>query len=157
MCMVSNGVINAKFVGKFIFLPLPGKCEPCHNTILKLTYYFVQGALRITEDGNGGVRIIGASMRPVRGVKEALGALRAGALARTTAATNMNSSSSRSHAVFTLLMRQRRLAPDQDQVDKDAENEAPEQYETLTAKFHFVDLAGSERLKRTGMKIQLVF
>ncbi|XP_026320009.1 kinesin-like protein KIF21B isoform X2 [Hyposmocoma kahamanoa] len=111
---------------------------------------FAKGALRITEDGNGGVRIVGASMRPVRGVKEALGALRAGALARTTAATNMNSSSSRSHAVFTLLMRQRRLAPDQDQVDKDAENEAPEQYETLTAKFHFVDLAGSERLKRTG-------
>lgn len=92
-------------------------------------------------------------MRPVRGIKEALGALRAGALARTTAATNMNSSSSRSHAVFTLLMRQRRLAPDQDQIDKDAENEAPEQYETLTAKFHFVDLAGSERLKRTGTKI----
>lgn len=24
------------------------------------------------------------------------------------------------------------------------------EYETLTAKFHFVDLAGSERLKRTG-------
>lgn len=92
-------------------------------------------------------------MRPVRGVIEALGALRAGALARTTAATNMNSSSSRSHAVFTLLLRQRRLAPDQDQIDKDAENEAPEQYETLTAKFHFVDLAGSERLKRTGTKI----
>lgn len=92
-------------------------------------------------------------MRPVRGVKEALSALRAGALARTTAATNMNSSSSRSHAVFTLLMRQRRLAPDQEQVDKDAENDSPEQYETLTAKFHFVDLAGSERLKRTGKKI----
>ncbi len=25
-----------------------------------------------------------------------------------------------------------------------------EEFETLTAKFHFVDLAGSERLKRTG-------
>lgn len=25
-----------------------------------------------------------------------------------------------------------------------------DEYETLTAKFHFVDLAGSERLKRTG-------
>lgn len=24
------------------------------------------------------------------------------------------------------------------------------EFETLTAKFHFVDLAGSERLKRTG-------
>lgn len=89
-------------------------------------------------------------MRAVRGVKEALGALRAGALARTTAATNMNSSSSRSHAVFTLLLRQRRLAADQDGVDKETDGESPEQYETLTAKFHFVDLAGSERLKRTG-------
>lgn len=111
---------------------------------------FAKGALRITEDGCGGVRIVGASMRPVRGAREALGALRAGALARTTAATNMNSSSSRSHAVFTLLLRQRRLAPDQEVADKESETEAPEQYETLTAKFHFVDLAGSERLKRTG-------
>ncbi|CAH2102149.1 unnamed protein product [Euphydryas editha] len=111
---------------------------------------FAKGALRITEDGCGGVKIVGASMRAVRGVKEALGALRAGALARTTAATNMNSSSSRSHAVFTLLLRQRRLAADQDGVDKETDGETPEQYETLTAKFHFVDLAGSERLKRTG-------
>ncbi|CAH0592830.1 unnamed protein product [Chrysodeixis includens] len=112
---------------------------------------FAKGALRITEDGCGGVKIVGASMRAVRGAREALGALRAGALARTTAATNMNSSSSRSHAVFTLLLRQRRLAADQDAtVDRDADAEAPEQYETLTAKFHFVDLAGSERLKRTG-------
>lgn len=28
--------------------------------------------------------------------------------------------------------------------------DAPLEYETLTAKFHFTDLAGSERLKRTG-------
>ncbi|CAB3256294.1 unnamed protein product [Arctia plantaginis] len=111
---------------------------------------FAKGALRITEDGCGGVRVVGASMRAVRGAREALGALRAGALARTTAATNMNSSSSRSHAVFTLLLRQRRLASDQEVVDKEAETDTPEQYETLTAKFHFVDLAGSERLKRTG-------
>ncbi|CAK1602396.1 unnamed protein product [Parnassius mnemosyne] len=111
---------------------------------------FAKGALRITEDGCGGVRVVGASMRAVRGVHDALGALHAGALARTTAATNMNSSSSRSHAVFTLLLRQRRLATDQDTVDRDAEADTPEQYETLTAKFHFVDLAGSERLKRTG-------
>ncbi|XP_068626168.1 kinesin-like protein KIF21B [Battus philenor] len=111
---------------------------------------YAKGTLRITEDGCGGVKVVGASMRAVRGVRDALGALHAGALARTTAATNMNSSSSRSHAVFTLLLRQRRLATDQDAVDRDAEADAPEQYETLTAKFHFVDLAGSERLKRTG-------
>ncbi|VVC92622.1 unnamed protein product [Leptidea sinapis] len=111
---------------------------------------YAKSSLRITEDGCGGVRIVGASTRPVRGIKEALGALRAGALARTTAATNMNSSSSRSHAVFTLMMRQRRLAADHDAGDRETDGETPEQYETLTAKFHFVDLAGSERLKRTA-------
>ncbi|CAG9135897.1 unnamed protein product [Plutella xylostella] len=56
---------------------------------------FAKGGLKITEDGCGGVRIVGASVRSVRCAREALGALRAGALARTTAATNMNSSSSR--------------------------------------------------------------
>lgn len=31
-----------------------------------------------------------------------------------------------------------------------ANNSEINEFETLTAKFHFVDLAGSERLKRTG-------
>lgn len=35
-------------------------------------------------------------------------------------------------------------------MEKEEVGEAPEQFEILTAKFHFVDLAGSERLKRTG-------
>ena len=35
---------------------------------------------------------------------------------------------------------------DRDTSEPDVINE----FETLTAKFHFVDLAGSERLKRTG-------
>lgn len=30
------------------------------------------------------------------------------------------------------------------------DSEGINEFETLTAKFHFVDLAGSERLKRTG-------
>ena len=30
------------------------------------------------------------------------------------------------------------------------EKSVTNEFETLTAKFHFVDLAGSERLKRTG-------
>lgn len=69
--------------------------------------------------------------------------LQQGALARTTASTQMNAQSSRSHAIFTILIkRQRRLTGEQTVIDDDVE--------TLTAKFHFVDLAGSERLKRTG-------
>lgn len=67
--------------------------------------------------------------------------LRLGALSRTTASTQMNTQSSRSHAIFTIHIKQQKLITDQDDTSG---------IETLTAKFHFVDLAGSERLKRTG-------
>lgn len=66
--------------------------------------------------------------------------LQQGALARTTASTQMNAQSSRSHALFTILIRRQRVI---------TSNES-DVLETLTSKFHFVDLAGSERLKRTG-------
>ena len=38
-------------------------------------------------------------------------ALKAGALNRTTAATNMNQQSSRSHAIFTVRIKQTRVVP----------------------------------------------
>uniref|UniRef100_A0A673II44 Kinesin family member 21A n=1 Tax=Sinocyclocheilus rhinocerous TaxID=307959 RepID=A0A673II44_9TELE len=69
--------------------------------------------------------------------------LRLGALSRTTASTQMNVQSSRSHAIFTIHLCQVRVCA------SDNVGEMNE-FETLTAKFHFVDLAGSERLKRTG-------
>ena len=34
--------------------------------------------------------------------------------------------------------------------ETDVDGKAINEFETLSAKFHFVDLAGSERLKRTG-------
>ncbi|KAG9328661.1 hypothetical protein JZ751_011524 [Albula glossodonta] len=81
--------------------------------------------------------------------------LKLGALSRTTASTQMNVQSSRSHAIFTIHLCQVRVcAPDsQDgELDNRMANGSSEmnEFETLTAKFHFVDLAGSERLKRTG-------
>lgn len=76
--------------------------------------------------------------------EEALQCLRIGALSRTTASTQMNTQSSRSHAIFTLIIKQQRVVPSSDY------NGDINDFETLTAKFHFVDLAGSERLKRTG-------
>lgn len=57
----------------------------------------------------------------------------------------MNSQSSRSHAIFTLHIKQQRLVKIED-CDEDT---GKSEFATLTAKFHFVDLAGSERLKRT--------
>ena len=56
----------------------------------------------------------------------------------------MNSQSSRSHAIFTLNIKQKYMANE----SQSGVNE--NEMQTLTAKFHFVDLAGSERLKRTG-------
>lgn len=87
------------------------------------------------------------TQQAVTSVAEALNLLRQGALSRTTGATQMNSQSSRSHAIFTLLIKQQKLVQIEDNADP--ENHGKNEFATLSAKFHFVDLAGSERLKRT--------
>jgi len=48
-------------------------------------------------------------MKPVMSVEDALHCLHMGALSRTTASTQMNSQSSRSHAIFTLHIKQQRM------------------------------------------------
>uniref|UniRef100_A0A3Q4I4H9 Kinesin family member 21A n=1 Tax=Neolamprologus brichardi TaxID=32507 RepID=A0A3Q4I4H9_NEOBR len=85
---------------------------------------------------------------------EMIQCLKLGALSRTTASTQMNVQSSRSHAIFTIHLCQVRVcSPDNNDNATDnrlANDSEIDEFETLTAKFHFVDLAGSERLKRTG-------
>ncbi|KAJ8374174.1 hypothetical protein SKAU_G00047540 [Synaphobranchus kaupii] len=110
--------------------------------------------IKIHEDANGGIYTVGVTTRTVSSEAEMMQCLKLGALSRTTASTQMNVQSSRSHAIFTIHLCQVRIcAPDsEDQKDNRMENGSSEmnEFETLTAKFHFVDLAGSERLKRTG-------
>lgn len=99
---------------------------------------------KIHEDPLGGICVTGATTKPILGPNDALRCLQQGALARTTASTQMNAQSSRSHALFTLHIRRTRvITPEESGMDSG-------DLETLTSKFHFVDLAGSERLKRTG-------
>lgn len=99
---------------------------------------------KIHEDSIGGISVSGATIRVLTGPQDAMRCLQQGALARTTASTQMNAQSSRSHALFTILIRRQRVMPE-------SECGMPEgDLETLNSKFHFVDLAGSERLKRTG-------
>ncbi|XP_050314034.1 kinesin-like protein KIF21A [Anthonomus grandis grandis] len=106
--------------------------------------YTKEKVYKIHEDPYGGIQVKGVTFKTVQSAEEALQCLRLGALSRTTASTQMNTQSSRSHAIFTLHVKQQRLVPSEE------ENVISNDFETLSAKFHFVDLAGSERLKRTG-------
>ncbi|XP_061583678.1 kinesin-like protein KIF21B isoform X1 [Cololabis saira] len=115
--------------------------------------------IKIHEDASGSIYTTGVTSRLVHSEEELLQCLKLGALSRTTASTQMNAQSSRSHAIFTIHLCQMRVCQ---QLQMNGGGESGEvngvdsgpitqpEYETLMAKFHFVDLAGSERLKRTG-------
>jgi hypothetical protein len=90
----------------------------------------------IREDGSGKIVWQNLSEEIVASTSELMSVLQKGTLCRTTGSTDMNASSSRSHAIFTVSLKQTRHI--------DGEKN------TLVSKFHFVDLAGSERLKRTN-------
>ncbi|XP_029378336.1 kinesin-like protein KIF21A isoform X4 [Echeneis naucrates] len=111
--------------------------------------------IKIHEDATGGIYTVGVTTRTVTSEAEMMQCLKLGALSRTTASTQMNVQSSRSHAIFTIQLCQVRVCASDNQ-DNETDNRVSngnselDEYETLTAKFHFVDLAGSERLKRTG-------
>uniref|UniRef100_A0A8C6YI68 Kinesin family member 21A n=1 Tax=Naja naja TaxID=35670 RepID=A0A8C6YI68_NAJNA len=111
--------------------------------------------IKIHEDSAGGIYTVGVTTRTVNAESEMMQCLKLGALSRSTASTQMNVQSSRSHAIFTIHLCQTRVCPplDADNVTDNRiimESSQLNEFETLTAKFHFVDLAGSERLKRTG-------
>ncbi|MGH0126900.1 UNVERIFIED_CONTAM: hypothetical protein FKN15_034357 [Acipenser sinensis] len=112
--------------------------------------------IKIHEDANGGIYTVGVTTRTVNTEAEMIQCLKLGALSRTTASTQMNVQSSRSHAIFTIHLCQVRVCATAENQDNETDNTIMDgssqmnEFETLTAKFHFVDLAGSERLKRTG-------
>ncbi|XP_004700263.1 kinesin-like protein KIF21A [Echinops telfairi] len=111
--------------------------------------------IKIHEDSTGGIYTVGVTSRNVNTESEMMQCLKLGALSRTTASTQMNVQSSRSHAIFTIHVCQTRMCPQTDAENATdnkmiSESLQMNEFETLTAKFHFVDLAGSERLKRTG-------
>ncbi|KAI8333060.1 hypothetical protein BC941DRAFT_434987 [Chlamydoabsidia padenii] len=97
----------------------------------------------IREDIAGNIYWTGVKEEKCYSPEELLGLLEKGSSCRTTASTEMNSVSSRSHAMFTVTLKQQFL----EQTDQDDSKKIPK---CLTSKFHFVDLAGSERLKRTN-------
>ncbi|GLH06029.1 uncharacterized protein GBIM_11552 [Gryllus bimaculatus] len=61
------------------------------------------------QDASGNIYVSGVTSRAVTSADDALELLRVGAVSRTTGSTQMNSQSSRSHAIFTLHVKQQRL------------------------------------------------
>jgi kinesin family protein 3/17 len=94
--------------------------------------------LKIREAVSGGVYVERLSEHIVRSPSEVLSLLHKGGQHRTTADTKMNHESSRSHAVFTVIVEHSEI------------NFATQQKQMTIGKLNLVDLAGSERLKLTG-------
>ncbi|XP_067903586.1 kinesin family member 4 isoform X2 [Heterodontus francisci] len=90
--------------------------------------------IHIREDPKEGIKIVGLIEKQVITVMEMVDCLEQGNSTRTVAATAMNSQSSRSHAIFTVTVEQRKKS------DKN---------NYFRSKLHLVDLAGSERQKKT--------
>ncbi|KAF1921330.1 P-loop containing nucleoside triphosphate hydrolase protein [Ampelomyces quisqualis] len=93
--------------------------------------------LKIRESQKDGVYVQGLTETEIKSYRDIERLLKVGDLSRTTASTKMNDTSSRSHAVFTIRLRQitHSLLSD----------------ETIerTSRMRLVDLAGSERAKST--------
>ncbi|NXT77867.1 KIF4 protein, partial [Zapornia atra] len=90
--------------------------------------------ISIREDPKEGIKIVGLTERNVTCAQDTVSCLEQGNNSRTVASTAMNSQSSRSHAIFTICIDQKKKS------DKNS---------SFHSKLHLVDLAGSERQKKT--------
>ena len=93
--------------------------------------------LKIREHPTEGPYVKDLTDLPVKNYQELLRYMRMGDQARTTASTKMNDTSSRSHAVFTIVLKQ---------IHHDL---ATDETTERMARIRLVDLAGSERAKST--------
>ena len=107
--------------------------------------------VQIRED-KGRIMLTGAKQVEVKSVNDLMNALHYGSAIRQTDATAINSQSSRSHAIFSLnLVQKKRKASISTISSLDSSTESANGMITLDSKLHFVDLAGSERLKNSGL------
>ncbi|KAJ3050350.1 kinesin-like protein Klp8 [Rhizophlyctis rosea] len=97
-----------------------------------------KGNLRVREHPLLGPYVEDLTKLLVGSYDDIAGVMEAGNRTRTVASTNMNETSSRSHAVFTVILSQRRRDP------------ASEMESHTVSRICLVDLAGSERADATG-------
>ena len=98
-----------------------------------------KGGLQIREDPKSGIFINGLMQRIVTSEEEVMRVIRDAAKARSTNATSMNKTSSRSHAVLQVFLEQRWI-----------EEGPPKKRRIKRGLLTIVDLAGSERLSKSN-------
>ena len=103
--------------------------------------------LRLRETLQGEVYVAGVVTKPVHSPADILALLAQAGRRRVVAATAMNATSSRSHAICTLHIEGVVVAGGSSSAGGDSDDEENVQF---TSKLTLVDLAGSERIKRTG-------
>ena len=125
------------------------------------------GNLPIREGIDGSVHVQGLACKPVKTPQDVASLMSLASLKRATAATAMNSVSSRSHAICTLYIvatpdgksERSDSNPEASESESSERTESSEKADTedthsdteqISSKFTLVDLAGSERLKRTN-------
>ena len=110
----------------------------------------------IREDIKGRILLTGLQSIPINSIDDLLAALNHGSTIRQTDSTAINAKSSRSHAIFSLSLVQRKssgsfMSPKEKRRSVPVETlVSNDSFITTESKLHFVDLAGSERLKNTG-------
>ncbi|KAH7004840.1 hypothetical protein EDB82DRAFT_60777 [Fusarium venenatum] len=110
----------------------------------------------IREDTKGNIILTGLRQVEINSADDLMNALNFGSSIRQTDATAINAKSSRSHAVFSLNLIQRKSKTGSGQTSDKRHSMPAEGLSsqdvsiTTDSKLHFVDLAGSERLKNTG-------
>ena len=92
--------------------------------------------LRVLEDHRQQIQVVGLRERQVHSVDEVLELIRHGSSARTSGQTSANANSSRSHAVFQIILR--------------TTTGGYSANSRVHGKFSLVDLAGNERGADTG-------
>jgi len=92
--------------------------------------------LSVLEDGKNQIQVVGLSEELVQNVDDVLHLIATGNNVRTSGTTSANQCSSRSHAIFQIILK-KKISPTSTK-------------EKLHGKFSLIDLAGNERGKDTG-------
>ncbi|KAG0163776.1 hypothetical protein DFQ28_009194 [Apophysomyces sp. BC1034] len=168
----SNGQPQNKFSIKVSFVEIYNEEL---NDLLNAASPTERPPVTIREDTKGHIYWTGVKEVTVHSTDDVLFYLEQGTRNRATGATDMNEKSSRSHAIFSVSLRQEKWVPGSVPLQPNraespvsmkskrpgsAMNMRPSvsdlrhsddgEWVITNSKFHFVDLAGSERLKRTA-------